>query len=216
MCATPSHIPPHPPSKEAVLDAAQRLLNQRGYSGLSMRELAKHSGLAKATIYHHFQDKREIFLSVIEREFALVHQTLVAAAATPGDWRVRLHAMVTAYFALSSERGVAVITALREAGDFEEQLCSIIRRQRETVLEPVRAVLQEGVALGEVRALDLEMSVMSLFGMLHLFAAHQLLVANLYPDADLTDHILDVFLHGIVQPPSGSLPTHDPRAPESS
>jgi AcrR family transcriptional regulator len=203
MSANSPQLATLPSSKEAVLDAAHRLLHLHGYDGLSMRELAKQSGLAKGTIYHHFQDKREIFLSVLEREFALVQHALTDAAATPGDWQTRLRAIVSAYFTISSERGVVILTALREADEIEAEVCALVHRQRAGIQAPIQTVLAEGVACGAVRAIDLELTVMSLLGLLHSFAAQQLLFGDPQVGAKLTnqavgEHVLDIFLNGIV------------------
>src|SRR5262245_31391681 len=102
-------------SKEAVLDAAQRLINQYGYAGFSMRDLAQQSGLAKATLYHHFEDKREIFLQVLNRDLTVMHNRLVTAAATPGDFATRLRNVTAAFFELTSERGTLMLSTLRQA-----------------------------------------------------------------------------------------------------
>ena len=55
-------------SRQAILNAAEGILNRSGYAGLSMRELSRESGLAKSTLYHYFEDKHQIYLSVVERE----------------------------------------------------------------------------------------------------------------------------------------------------
>ena len=204
MSANDPHVTLLPPSKEAVLDAAQRLLYLHGYGGLSMRELAKQSGLAKGTIYHHFHDKRDIFLSVLEREFALVQRALTDAAATSGDWQMRLHAIVNAYFTISSERGVVILAALREADEIRDDICTLMHRQRATIHAPVRTVLEEGVACGQLRAIDIEMTVMSLFGLLHSFAAQQVLLTDVTFDVDVGEHVLDLFLHGILRQDSAA------------
>ena len=54
------------PQKLAILDVAQVLFTEQGYEGLSIRDLAQHCGLAKATIYHHFRDKEGLYAAVID------------------------------------------------------------------------------------------------------------------------------------------------------
>src|SRR5262245_60675707 len=108
-------VAPSPASREAVLEAAHQLITQHGYAGLSMRELAKVSGLAKGTIYHHFQDKQEIFVSVVERDLATISRSIAAAAQTPGDWSDQLRAVVRTYFDLKRRRHFVIAAALREA-----------------------------------------------------------------------------------------------------
>jgi AcrR family transcriptional regulator len=50
--------------RDRILEKATELFATRGYLDVSMREIAEASGLRKATIYHHFRDKDELFIAV--------------------------------------------------------------------------------------------------------------------------------------------------------
>ena len=52
--------------RERILDAAFRLMADRGASGTSMRQLASACGVNVATLYHYFPSKAELLRSVIE------------------------------------------------------------------------------------------------------------------------------------------------------
>lgn len=56
--------------EEAILDAAQRLLHARGYSSMSMDELAAEVGISKATLYQHVESKEELAARAIVRSMA--------------------------------------------------------------------------------------------------------------------------------------------------
>jgi AcrR family transcriptional regulator len=60
---------PETPSapREAVLDAALRLLGRFGYRKTTLDDLANESGIARRSIYVHFTSKEEIFLASIDR-----------------------------------------------------------------------------------------------------------------------------------------------------
>src|SRR5690554_2340907 len=87
-------------SRDVVLAAAHELIRQHGFSGLSMRELARESGLAKATLYHHFQDKGDVIRSVVLRDVELLQGRLAEAAAGPGDFSQRLREVIATYLEL--------------------------------------------------------------------------------------------------------------------
>jgi AcrR family transcriptional regulator len=52
--------------KDEILRAATQLLAARGYSDASMAELAKITGVAQGTIFYHYKNKEELFLSILE------------------------------------------------------------------------------------------------------------------------------------------------------
>ena len=52
---------------EQVLDVALKLFAERGIDGASMDAIAEASGVSKATIYNHWQDKDALCLEVMSR-----------------------------------------------------------------------------------------------------------------------------------------------------
>lgn len=187
------------PPKQAILDVAQTLFVQHGYEGLSIRDLAGHCGLAKATIYHHFTDKQTLFLSVLERDCQTVHDRLIEAAAGETHALQKLRAVIYTYCALMSERRSILLSTLREIGGMEAQIHEFIQQRRPLLLGPVISVLQQGMADGSFRPLDPEMSALSLIGMLHAFITFRLLVDNVTIGNDVAEHVYALFLHGIIQ-----------------
>jgi AcrR family transcriptional regulator len=67
-------------SREEILDAAERLMSDRGYAATPMSALAAESGLPASSIYWHFGSKSGLLAAVMERG-----ATRFFAAATPGD-----------------------------------------------------------------------------------------------------------------------------------
>jgi AcrR family transcriptional regulator len=57
-------------SKEKILSTAIVLFAQKGYSGLSMRQLALAVDLSVAAIYHHFPDKKALYLEAVRFAFS--------------------------------------------------------------------------------------------------------------------------------------------------
>lgn len=53
-------------SKNQILDAALEVFVNKGYSETRMDDIVEKSGLSKGAIYHHYNSKRDLFLSLIE------------------------------------------------------------------------------------------------------------------------------------------------------
>jgi AcrR family transcriptional regulator len=53
--------------RDAILDAADRLLARYGYKKMTMDDLAQEAGIGKGTIYLHFPGKQEVALARIDR-----------------------------------------------------------------------------------------------------------------------------------------------------
>ena len=53
--------------QEQIINEAIKIINQKGYSRLSIRELAQNVGISEPAIYRHFQSKEEIILGILDR-----------------------------------------------------------------------------------------------------------------------------------------------------
>jgi AcrR family transcriptional regulator len=60
---------PHSPagSRERILDAAERLVGERGYTAASISLISEASGLPASSIYWHFGSKEGLLAAVVER-----------------------------------------------------------------------------------------------------------------------------------------------------
>ena len=54
-----------------ILDAACQLFRRRGYSRVSMNEIAAATGVTKRTLYYHFRSKDLLLAAVLEAQHAL-------------------------------------------------------------------------------------------------------------------------------------------------
>jgi AcrR family transcriptional regulator len=60
-------------AREAIVDAAWRVVHTQGLAGLSLRELATHAGITTPTVYAYFESKHAIYDAMFGRaatEFA--------------------------------------------------------------------------------------------------------------------------------------------------
>jgi AcrR family transcriptional regulator len=57
-----------PTTRDLLLEAAGRRFAERGFAGVSVREIAADAGLKnQASIYHHFRNKQALYEAVVQR-----------------------------------------------------------------------------------------------------------------------------------------------------
>lgn len=54
-------------TREAILEAAQRLFTDRGFEGTSTHAIVEASGTSKGSFYHYFSSKEDLYTAVLER-----------------------------------------------------------------------------------------------------------------------------------------------------
>ena len=91
--ALPSVLAPRPPARksfretqfevreEAILDATHRLLAIKGYEPMSMDDIAAEVGVAKGSLYKHFESKDALVAAVMVRLLKRTRQALTELAA---------------------------------------------------------------------------------------------------------------------------------------
>lgn len=188
-----------PDSKDAILDAAQELIAEHGYAGFSIRDLSRASGLAKGTIYHHFQDKRAIYRSVMERDLGRMIARMEEAVADVEDPVHWLRCFVRAFLQNAQDRRSHIRALLRELGAMEDGVLQVARRVREQVGGQVAATIERGIAQGLFRAIPPQVAVMSLIGAMNTYIAWQLVVEDGEIDPATGEIIVDFFLFGLMQ-----------------
>ena len=82
-------------TKDAILDATDRLLARDGYKKMTIDDLAKEVGIGKGSVYLHFASKEEIALSHIDRIIERLKTNLRTIAAKPSSADERLREMLT-------------------------------------------------------------------------------------------------------------------------
>jgi len=53
-------------SIERILESAEILFSEKGYEGTSISAIAKFAEVSKANIYHHFESKESLYISVLK------------------------------------------------------------------------------------------------------------------------------------------------------
>jgi len=64
---------------ERILDAAAELVLRWGYKRVTIEDVAKQAGIGKGTVYLHFRNRTELFLSVLVRESVAMTAEMLAA-----------------------------------------------------------------------------------------------------------------------------------------
>ena len=81
-------------TREEILELSVPLFAQRGYDGVSMRDVAAAVGLTQAALYYHFSDKDQLYLDAVAYEFREREAALKDMLAGNGPLLERLERFV--------------------------------------------------------------------------------------------------------------------------
>lgn len=81
-------------TREAILDATERLLARYGYRKMTVEDIAREVGVGKGTIYLHFTSKEEIVLSHVDRIVERVKEQLWSIVRSEATAAIRIRQML--------------------------------------------------------------------------------------------------------------------------
>src|SRR5437763_5028773 len=87
-------------TRAGLVKAARGLFGKRGYGAVSLDEVCARARLTKGALYHHFENKQDLFLAVyegVEEDFVRAGEEAVAAAADDADFWSQLSAAGRAF-----------------------------------------------------------------------------------------------------------------------
>jgi AcrR family transcriptional regulator len=80
-----------------IISTAARLFRERGYSGTTVRDLAKEVGVTSGSLFHHFGTKEEILLRVVDAGIEQAMELIARTRLLQRDPRSRMAAMIHAH-----------------------------------------------------------------------------------------------------------------------
>ncbi|GAB2539364.1 MAG: TetR family transcriptional regulator [Giesbergeria sp.] len=92
-------------TRNALLDAAERLFEEKGVSRTSLNDIAVAAGATRGAIYWHFKDKADLFNAMMERATLPMEQLLTGTGpdAPPASMQVVCDAMLEGLRRIASD-----------------------------------------------------------------------------------------------------------------
>jgi AcrR family transcriptional regulator len=152
--------------REAVLRAAVRMFNARGFHATSLDDVAASLGVSKPTIYHYLGNKDQVLLECVTRGLAQLRTAADAAGALPGTSLDRLRSFLRQYARINMDDfGRCVIRTAEEA--LQPASAARFRALKGEIDKALRAIIAAGVADGSIACDDVKLVAFTLAGALN-------------------------------------------------
>lgn len=188
--------------QDAILDTVNRLLAQKGYDLMTMDEVASEVGIAKASLYKHFESKEALAAASMTRfiEDALAMAVKLPAHLSPLEklkavvrWAVRIHLTGTMP-SLPSTRS-SIQQALLDHEPYVQRL--------QALTEHLGEWIGQAQALGELSpALPGEVILYTIYARSCDPVADFLKGGGAFSDDDIVELLVHTCFEGMVKAPS--------------
>jgi TetR/AcrR family transcriptional regulator len=153
---------------DKLVDAAGIAATGPGLA-MSMDDLAKASGVPRATLYYYFGGKNDLLTFYVGVMIKRMRDAVADGLGHDGTPPERIEAVIGAVmrtFALYPRMCVEMSSAMGDLIDYNE----VMIHMQTGIIAPTIAVLEEGVESGDFDIDDPQVAVLSMLGAMHMVA----------------------------------------------
>lgn len=184
--------------KTEIINVAATLFKEKGYSAVTMRDIAQAMDIKAASLYNHIKSKQEILVLIIieiAEEFTSVMDEIVASensAIQKIERVIQLHIDIT----LRDSNALACLN--NDWMHLTDSDLTYFIKMREEYEENFRTIVKKGIEDGEIKNLNLEVIIFSTLSTLRTLYLWYGKKKSPNPSV-LKSNMVQVLLNGIVQ-----------------
>ena len=142
--------------RRAILDAAEKLFEQKGFQRTTISDIAQAMNVAQGMLYYYFKSKEELLGALVHRQVVVVMaETKQKPDFASGTPQQKIGMMMSALLSSACAHDSVLLRAL-----FDERNAHIrdrVNRQIEqSISASLRAIIEEGVQGGFFQVVDTE------------------------------------------------------------
>ena len=142
-------------TREKILREAAALFNQYGYSGSSMSDIMRVTGLQKGGIYNHFKSKDELALQAFDFAVEGMRKQYLTVLKGKHSAVDRLKAVISIFSNLAENPpipgGCPLLNTAVESDDTHPALRERVQIAMDSLRTLICKIINKGIAKGEVR-----------------------------------------------------------------
>jgi len=196
-----THKTPEPESqdtRQAILQAATRLFAQKGITGVSVKEIAQAAGANPALLFYYFQNKQQLYSSLIQEAGVFVSQGFEKLLKEKKDPLKKLTQALDFFLDTLQNHPDLVRMAVREMYGFGELNPEQLLEMQRLAVSPFEEIIRQGIQQGVFRAVDPKIAAISILNLAHFFTGRHLILESM-PRKAAARNILDIVVTGILQ-----------------
>lgn len=153
--------------RESLLETAVEMFSEKGFSGTSIRDIAREHGVSLSNIYYYFSNKEGLWREIMNRSVRSLPGRLRAAIAQADTPRAQLDALIREHLRAGVEHQRELLMLLTEQGQLgEDSSRETLEIQRE-ILEIYTAVLEALSAEGALHEGHIRVAVFNILGVVN-------------------------------------------------
>jgi len=135
--------------KEEIIRVATKLFKEKGYSAVTMRDIAKSMGIKAASLYNHINSKQDILKTIIISLAEQFTAGMLEIKSSGESCVNKLKAIIKLHVTLSSQNIYGMSSLNNDWMHLEEQMPYYIKLRSEYE-DDFKNILEQGIGKGEL------------------------------------------------------------------
>lgn len=197
-----------------ILEAAEKVFIQRGYTRSSVDEIAREAQFSKATIYRYFKSKSEIFIEVIKNSFEELLNDLeeIRLKDSTAEEKIKELILVVLMYFHRKKNTVRIFYAEKDAvsnilkinpkehfshASLQSRIPRSFLDKAKEITETMTSIIEGGIESGEFRPTNAEKAGAVLGAMIRGFSFSEPFRSKELSVEKTTEMLYEYFLNGI-------------------
>ncbi len=128
-------------TKEKILKEAGKLFSDFGFSGVSMKSIAKKLNITKAALYFHFKSKKEIYLKVLERAHQGLMVEIEKEISKAKSFKNLIFRLILSYLKFNLKEKNLIKAIFFKIPKREKEIHNFVLEKRKKLKEKIKEIL---------------------------------------------------------------------------
>lgn len=155
-----------PTTLEAIRKAGVRLIFERGYEAMSLRQLAAEVGIQAGSLYNHISTKQDLLFDLVREHINDLLRELDLALEGKADPVEKLRAFVAFHVSYHMTRKREVFIANSELRSLEAKNYDAVVALRGAYEQRLAQILTDGVSDGVFEVVDIQVATFAIISLL--------------------------------------------------
>jgi len=186
--------------KKDIIDAASRLFSERDYHAVKVDDIAERVGLSKGTIYLYYENKENLFFSIIIERAKVLYARLEQASQCETEFPDCLHKFVSTYlsFFRDHEAFFKIIHSEKTRLDMEthHKMHDYSSEVLKALFKVVIELMQKGQKNGVLRKDDPRTLSKILIALLNVYTFQRIILGEKSKHNEEVNEVVEYFLNG--------------------
>jgi len=196
----PRSKPGAPNVQQSIIRAAIPLFLRRGYEAVSMDDIARASGVTKASVYYYYPSKAELLTAAMVQLMESVGRITLARLSEPRPLRERLLDIAEAHLRAIDFDLHSFMRKLESTMSAEQM--ALMRQAEQGIFDALEAAFAQAAAAGEIGCVQPRTTARAFAALLMTGHARDAAGAPLFPSPqEAAGQIVGLLWHGLFPPP---------------